>query len=51
MKGAGANSDELDYELEAQHQRRLERRFRGHPHILVTRAHTGLSTRRVLVTD
>ena len=24
-------SDELDYELEAQHQRRLERRFRGHP--------------------
>ena len=24
-------SDELDYELEAQHQRRLERRLRGHP--------------------
>jgi len=23
-------SDELDYEIEAQHQRRLERRFRGH---------------------
>jgi hypothetical protein len=44
-------SDELDYELEAQHQRRLERRFRGHPHILVARAHTGLSSRRVLVTD
>ena len=44
-------SDELDYELEAQHQRRLERRFRGHPDILVARAHTGLSTRRVLVTD
>jgi hypothetical protein len=34
-------SDELDYELEAQHQRRLERRFRGHPHILVARVHTG----------
>ncbi len=44
-------SDELDYELEAQHQRRLERRLRGHPDILVARAHTGLSTRRVLVTD
>ena len=44
-------SDELDYELEAQHQRRLERRLRGHPHILVARVHTGLSTRRVLVTD
>jgi predicted unusual protein kinase regulating ubiquinone biosynthesis (AarF/ABC1/UbiB family) len=44
-------SDELDYELEAQHQRRLERRFRGHPHILIARAHTGLSTGRVLVTD
>jgi predicted unusual protein kinase regulating ubiquinone biosynthesis (AarF/ABC1/UbiB family) len=25
-------SDELDYEIEAQNQRRLERRFRGHPH-------------------
>ena len=44
-------SDELDYELEAQHQRRLERRLRGHPHIRVARVHTGLSTRRVLVTD
>jgi predicted unusual protein kinase regulating ubiquinone biosynthesis (AarF/ABC1/UbiB family) len=44
-------SDELDYELEAQHQRRLERRFRGHPHVLVARVHTGVSTRRVLVTD
>jgi predicted unusual protein kinase regulating ubiquinone biosynthesis (AarF/ABC1/UbiB family) len=44
-------SDELDYELEAQHQRRLERRLRGHPHIFVARVHTDLSTRRVLVTD
>jgi predicted unusual protein kinase regulating ubiquinone biosynthesis (AarF/ABC1/UbiB family) len=44
-------SDELDYELEAQHQRRLERRFRGHPHVAVARVHTALSTRRVLVTD
>jgi predicted unusual protein kinase regulating ubiquinone biosynthesis (AarF/ABC1/UbiB family) len=38
-------------ELEAQHQRRLERRFRGHPHMLVARVHTALSTRQVLVTD
>jgi predicted unusual protein kinase regulating ubiquinone biosynthesis (AarF/ABC1/UbiB family) len=44
-------ADELDYELEAQHQRRLERGFRGHPHVLVARVHTALSTRRVLVTD
>jgi predicted unusual protein kinase regulating ubiquinone biosynthesis (AarF/ABC1/UbiB family) len=44
-------SDELDYELEAQHQRRLERRLRGHPHILVARVHTGLSARRVVATD
>jgi predicted unusual protein kinase regulating ubiquinone biosynthesis (AarF/ABC1/UbiB family) len=44
-------SDELDYEIEAQHQRRLERRFRGHPHVRVARVHTELSTRRVLVTD
>ncbi len=44
-------SDELDYELEAQHQRRIERRLRGHPDVLVARVHTGLSTRRVLVTD
>jgi predicted unusual protein kinase regulating ubiquinone biosynthesis (AarF/ABC1/UbiB family) len=44
-------SDELDYELEAQHQRRLERRFRGHPHVRVARVHTDISTRRVLVTE
>jgi predicted unusual protein kinase regulating ubiquinone biosynthesis (AarF/ABC1/UbiB family) len=44
-------SDELDYEVEAQHQRRLERRFRGHPHVRVPRAHTDLCTRRVLVTE
>ena len=37
-------SDELDYELEAQHQRRLERRFRGHPDILGgSRAHRPLA--------
>ena len=44
-------SDELDYEIEAQHQRRLERRFRGHPHMRVARVHTDLCTRRVLVTE
>jgi predicted unusual protein kinase regulating ubiquinone biosynthesis (AarF/ABC1/UbiB family) len=44
-------SDELDYEVEAQHQRRLERRFRGHPHVRVPHVHTDLSTRRVLVTE
>ena len=41
--------EELDYELEAQHQRRVERKFRGHPFILVPRVDTALSTRRVLV--
>jgi predicted unusual protein kinase regulating ubiquinone biosynthesis (AarF/ABC1/UbiB family) len=44
-------SDELDYELEAQQQRRLERLFRGHPHVRLPRVHTDLSTRRVLVTE
>jgi predicted unusual protein kinase regulating ubiquinone biosynthesis (AarF/ABC1/UbiB family) len=44
-------AEELDYELEAQHQRRIERRFRGHPFIAVPRVHTDLSTRRVLVSD
>jgi predicted unusual protein kinase regulating ubiquinone biosynthesis (AarF/ABC1/UbiB family) len=44
-------SDELDYEVEAQHQRRLERRFRGHPHVRLPRVYTALCTRRVLVTE
>jgi predicted unusual protein kinase regulating ubiquinone biosynthesis (AarF/ABC1/UbiB family) len=44
-------SDELDYEVEAQHHRRLERRFRGHPHVRLPRVHTALSGRRVLVTE
>src|SRR3954470_15957747 len=43
--------EELDYELEAQHQRRIQRLFRGHPFILVPRVRTDLSTRRVLVSD
>jgi predicted unusual protein kinase regulating ubiquinone biosynthesis (AarF/ABC1/UbiB family) len=44
-------SDELDYEVEAQHQRRLERMFRGHPHVRVPHVHTELTTRRVLVSE
>ncbi len=43
--------EELDYELEAQNQRRIERLMRGHPLIHVPRVHTALSTRRVLVSD
>jgi predicted unusual protein kinase regulating ubiquinone biosynthesis (AarF/ABC1/UbiB family) len=44
-------SDELDYEVEAQHQRRIERLFRGHEDVRVPHVHTDLSTRRVLVTE
>ena len=44
-------SEELDYELEAQHQRRVSRVFRGHPHVKIPAVDTGLSTRRVLVTE
>ena len=44
-------SEELDYELEAQHQRRIERRFKNHPFIFVPRVDTALSTRRILVTE
>jgi predicted unusual protein kinase regulating ubiquinone biosynthesis (AarF/ABC1/UbiB family) len=43
--------EELDYELEAQNQRRIERLMRGHPFISVPRAYTDLSTRRVLVSE
>jgi predicted unusual protein kinase regulating ubiquinone biosynthesis (AarF/ABC1/UbiB family) len=43
--------EELDYELEAQHQRRIERIMRGHPFIRVPRVYTDLSTRRVLVSE
>ncbi|HWV85353.1 MAG TPA: AarF/ABC1/UbiB kinase family protein [Capillimicrobium sp.] len=44
-------AEELDYELEAQSQRLVERAFRGHPAALVPRVHTDLSARRVLVSD
>jgi len=43
--------EELDYELEAQNQRRVQRAFRGHPFIRVPRVDTSLSTRRVLVSE
>src|SRR3954452_9537101 len=43
--------EELDYELEAQTQRRIERLMRGHPCVRVPRVHTSLSTRRVLVSE
>jgi len=44
-------SEELDYELEAQHQRRVERMLRGHPFMFVPRVDTALSTRRMLVSE
>jgi len=43
--------EELDYELEAQNQRRIARLMRGHPFACVPRVHTSLSTHRVLVTE
>jgi predicted unusual protein kinase regulating ubiquinone biosynthesis (AarF/ABC1/UbiB family) len=43
--------DELDYELEAQNQRRIGRLMRGHPFVSVPRVYTELSTRRVLVSE
>jgi predicted unusual protein kinase regulating ubiquinone biosynthesis (AarF/ABC1/UbiB family) len=44
-------SEELDYELEAQNQRRVERLMRGHPFVRVPRVHSDISTRRVLVSE
>jgi predicted unusual protein kinase regulating ubiquinone biosynthesis (AarF/ABC1/UbiB family) len=43
--------EELDYELEAQNQRRLARIFRGHPFIKVPEVVTSLSRERVLVSE
>jgi predicted unusual protein kinase regulating ubiquinone biosynthesis (AarF/ABC1/UbiB family) len=43
--------EELDYELEAQNQRRIERLLRGHPFMRVPRVDLALSTRRVLVSE
>src|SRR4051794_3145645 len=44
-------AEELDYELEAQNQRRIARLVRGHPFLSVPRVRTDLSTQRVLVTE
>jgi predicted unusual protein kinase regulating ubiquinone biosynthesis (AarF/ABC1/UbiB family) len=44
-------AEELDYEIEAQNQRAVARAHRGHPFAAVPEVHTGLSSRRVLVTD
>jgi predicted unusual protein kinase regulating ubiquinone biosynthesis (AarF/ABC1/UbiB family) len=43
--------EELDYELEAQNQRRLSRVFRGHPFIFIPDVITSLSRERILVTE
>jgi predicted unusual protein kinase regulating ubiquinone biosynthesis (AarF/ABC1/UbiB family) len=43
--------EELDYEIEAQSQRRIERLVRGHPFARVPHVHTELSTRRLLVSE
>jgi predicted unusual protein kinase regulating ubiquinone biosynthesis (AarF/ABC1/UbiB family) len=44
-------SEELDYELEAQHQRRIGRLMRGHPFIRIPHVYSELSTRRALVSE
>jgi predicted unusual protein kinase regulating ubiquinone biosynthesis (AarF/ABC1/UbiB family) len=44
-------ADELDYEIEAQNHRAMERAWRGHPFVYVPPVDTGLSRRRVLVTE
>lgn len=43
--------EELDYELEAQSQRRIERLMRGHPFVRIPHVLTDLSTRRMLVSE
>ena len=43
--------EELDYELEAANQRRIERLMRGHPFVRIPRVHLDLCTRRVLVSE
>src|SRR4051812_7764937 len=44
-------AEELDYEIEAQNHRAVARAYRDHPQVHVPKVHTGLSSRRVLVTD
>ncbi len=43
--------EECDYELEASNHRRIERFWRGHPFIRVPAVDTGLSRRRILVSE
>ncbi len=43
--------EELDYELEAQHQRTFARAYRDHPFIYVPYVVTSLSRRRVMVSE
>jgi predicted unusual protein kinase regulating ubiquinone biosynthesis (AarF/ABC1/UbiB family) len=43
--------EELDYELEAQNQRRFARAYRGHPFICVPEVITELSRERVMVSE
>jgi predicted unusual protein kinase regulating ubiquinone biosynthesis (AarF/ABC1/UbiB family) len=43
--------DELDYELEAQHQRALGRLFKGHPFIVIPDVVSALSRERVIVSE
>jgi predicted unusual protein kinase regulating ubiquinone biosynthesis (AarF/ABC1/UbiB family) len=43
--------DELDYEIEAQHQRTLGRIFRGHPFIAIPEVISRLSREKVLVSE
>jgi predicted unusual protein kinase regulating ubiquinone biosynthesis (AarF/ABC1/UbiB family) len=43
--------EELDYEIEAQHQRAVARIYRGHPFVRIPAVDTRLSSRRVLVTE
>jgi hypothetical protein len=43
--------EELDYELEAQNQRRLARIFRDHPFIVIPDVVTSLSRERVIVSE
>lgn len=42
--------EELDYRIEARHQRQLARIWEGHPHIQVPEVFTDLCTERLLVT-
>src|SRR4051812_16892116 len=44
-------AEELDYEIEAQNHRAVERAWRGHPFVFVPPVDTALSSRRVLVTE